>query len=121
MRMGRFELSTPCMSSKYSNQLSYTLIWNVPKHDCLYIIIHNGRTCKQNFKDSANFPGGSPKKIKAGAGLRPAPEISFYTDYMKIGAKTRAIMVISLIRMLIEGPEVSLKGSPTVSPLTAAA
>ena len=29
-------------------------------------------------------------------------------------------MVISLIRMLIDGPEVSLKGSPTVSPTTAA-
>jgi len=29
-------------------------------------------------------------------------------------------MAISLIRMLILGPEVSFKGSPTVSPITAA-
>ena len=37
------------------------------------------------------------------------------------GANTTATMVMSLIRMLMEGPEVSLKGSPTVSPITAAA
>jgi len=29
-------------------------------------------------------------------------------------------MAISLIRMLRDGPEVSLRGSPTVSPTTAA-
>ena len=34
------------------------------------------------------------------------------------GANTRATTDISLIRMLIEGPAVSLKGSPTVSPTT---
>ena len=38
----------------------------------------------------------------------------------KMSAKTRATTVISLMRMLMEGPEVSLKGSPTVSPTTAA-
>ena len=36
------------------------------------------------------------------------------------GANTTATIVISLINILIEGPEVSLKGSPTVSPTTAA-
>ncbi len=36
------------------------------------------------------------------------------------GAKMTATMVISLIRMFKLGPEVSLKGSPTVSPMTAA-
>ena len=41
--------------------------------------------------------------------------------YRNSGAKTRATMDISLIRMFSEGPEVSLKGSPTVSPTTAAA
>jgi len=35
--------------------------------------------------------------------------------------KTREQIAESLIRMLIEGPEVSLRGSPTVSPQTAAA
>ena len=39
----------------------------------------------------------------------------------KIGAKTSDTMAISLIKMLSEGPAVSLKGSPTVSPTTAAA
>ena len=39
---------------------------------------------------------------------------------MNRGANTRDTTVISLIRMLMEGPEVSLKGSPTVSPTTAA-
>ncbi len=37
-----------------------------------------------------------------------------------IGAKTSATIDISLIRMFNAGPEVSLKGSPTVSPVTAA-
>jgi hypothetical protein len=35
-------------------------------------------------------------------------------------ANTRLTIVITLIRMFIEGPEVSLNGSPTVSPTTAA-
>ena len=47
-------------------------------------------------------------------------------DYNKLpivknnGANTNATIVINLINMLIEGPEVSLNGSPTVSPTTAA-
>ena len=38
----------------------------------------------------------------------------------KNGANTRDTIVISLIKILIDGPEVSLNGSPTVSPTTAA-
>ena len=38
----------------------------------------------------------------------------------KSGANTTATIVMSLIRMLIDGPDVSLNGSPTVSPTTAA-
>jgi hypothetical protein len=34
--------------------------------------------------------------------------------------KTSEVMAESLIRMLMAGPEVSLRGSPTVSPVTAA-
>jgi hypothetical protein len=34
--------------------------------------------------------------------------------------KTTLTMLMSLIRMFREGPEVSLKGSPTVSPVTPA-
>lgn len=37
-----------------------------------------------------------------------------------IGANTIATTLRSLIKMLMEGPAVSLKGSPTVSPTTAA-
>lgn len=36
------------------------------------------------------------------------------------GAMTSETIDISLIRMFIDGPEVSLKGSPTVSPVTEA-
>ena len=39
---------------------------------------------------------------------------------INIGANTKDTIVISLIRMLIDGPDVPLKGSPTVSPTTAA-
>ena len=35
-----------------------------------------------------------------------------------VGAITSATIDISLIRMFIDGPEVSLNGSPTVSPVT---
>ena len=38
----------------------------------------------------------------------------------KKGAKTRDSTAMSLMRMLSDGPEVSLRGSPTVSPITAA-
>src|SRR5690606_30658 len=41
-------------------------------------------------------------------------------DQTKAEAKIRATIVITLMRMFMEGPEVSLKGSPTVSPTTAA-
>jgi len=37
-----------------------------------------------------------------------------------VGAKTTATILINLMRMLSEGPDVSLNGSPTVSPTTAA-
>ena len=38
---------------------------------------------------------------------------------MNTGAKTTDTTVMSLMRILIEGPAVSLNGSPTVSPTTA--
>ena len=37
------------------------------------------------------------------------------------GAITRLTIAITLIKMFIEGPDVSLNGSPTVSPTTTAA
>ena len=36
------------------------------------------------------------------------------------GANTKDTIVINLIKILMDGPEVSLNGSPTVSPTTAA-
>ena len=41
------------------------------------------------------------------------------TSLMKL-PKTREVMAESLIKMLLAGPDVSLSGSPTVSPTTAA-
>lgn len=38
----------------------------------------------------------------------------------KKGANTRDSTAISLMRMFSDGPEVSLRGSPMVSPMTAA-
>jgi len=40
--------------------------------------------------------------------------------YFSSGAITKATIDITLIRMFIDGPEVSLSGSPTVSPTTVA-
>ena len=39
---------------------------------------------------------------------------------MNIGANTKATIDINFSSMFRDGPEVSLKGSPTVSPTTAA-
>src|SRR5690606_23325638 len=41
-------------------------------------------------------------------------------EYFSIGAMIRLTMPITLIRMFIDGPEVSFSGSPTVSPTTVA-
>ena len=48
--------------------------------------------------------------------------IQVWTSLMarKRGAKTTEMIAISFIRMLSAGPDVSLRGSPTVSPVTAA-
>lgn len=39
---------------------------------------------------------------------------------LKAVAKTREVIADSLTKMLMDGPEVSFNGSPTVSPVTAA-
>ena len=51
---------------------------------------------------------------------RQAPFLTLNKDQSN-GAITRLTIAMTLIRMFIDGPEVSLKGSPTVSPTTAAA
>jgi len=60
-------------------------------------------------------PDGSVIKISVMTRAYSMPPI-----IMKIGANTRDTIVISLIRILMDGPDVSLNGSPTVSPTTAA-
>lgn len=49
-----------------------------------------------------------------------APFFIFLLSYSS-GAITRLTIAMTLMRMFMEGPEVSLNGSPTVSPTTAAA
>ena len=74
---------------------------------------------------------GYINNIESGKAL-PSMSVFFYIcDYFmqpsssppycaNTGAKTSATIVISLIKIFIAGPEVSLNGSPTVSPVTAA-
>jgi hypothetical protein len=46
--------------------------------------------------------------------------LDVWQDYRNNGANTNATIVISFINIFMEGPAVSLNGSPTVSPTTAA-
>jgi len=47
--------------------------------------------------------------------------VSDYRDKaMSIGAISRAVMFVSFMKMLSDGPATSFSGSPTVSPVTAA-
>ena len=52
--------------------------------------------------------------------LRRCSFFIFCMPYFISGTNTSETMVISFIRMFMLGPEVSLNGSPTVSPTTAA-
>ena len=47
-----------------------------------------------------------------------ARDLSYHKMPARVGAITSETIDISLMRIFIEGPEVSLKGSPTVSPVT---
>ncbi len=44
----------------------------------------------------------------------------FFQTPARVGANTNETIDISLIRIFMDGPEVSLNGSPTVSPVTEA-
>lgn len=68
----------------------------------------NGDAASLKFKIALS--GISPQKI-----LKRMPPC-----VAKNGANTRDSTAMSLIRMLSEGPDVSLRGSPIVSPITAA-
>ena len=63
--------------------------------------------------------GGGPPPVEH-VSLATPVYLSRGTTFFSIGAITRATTLISFIRMFSEGPAVSLKGSPTVSPTTAA-
>ena len=78
----------------------------------------DAQTCKVIVLD-ANINSMTKFKQIVGRGTRINEE--FNKLYFTIKpAKTMETMVKSLIRMLTDGPEVSLNGSPTVSPTTAA-
>ena len=81
-----------------------------PHHTRVYI--------RKNYRRAAFCFATRPLYYVSAAAqpIRPAPLLMA----MNSGAKTRETTVISLIRMLMDGPEVSLNGSPTVSPTTAA-
>ena len=75
--------------------------------------------------DSAAATFGTPKQNRpeescSSAVARVAEDPGLYRPYRKSGASTSVIVASSLIRTCSEGPAVSLKGSPTVSPTTAA-
>ena len=57
----------------------------------------------------------------AGGFGTPVPAISLPPYAAMNVPKTREVIADNLTRILIDGPEVSLRGSPTVSPSTAAA
>lgn len=88
-------------------------------------IVYN-KTSKSNTEKRKRPPGKSPENvffqliflISSIYGLQRyyrSPPIE-----RNSGANTSDTTVISLIRMLMDGPDVSLNGSPTVSPTTAA-
>src|SRR4030067_1855564 len=66
-------------------------------------------------KKQRGTPEGPPF---AGHGRTDFKSVPFYQ--IKSGAITRETMYISLINIFMAGPDVSLHGSPTVSPTTAA-
>lgn len=104
--------ATECISQGLRRQRATALqvIYLIPKKSTLIIIyskpLKKVQACMPTPSLYHSFVNFAPNSCK---------------NYMNIGANTREITVINLIRMLIDGPEVSLNGSPTVSPFTAAA
>lgn len=77
--------------------------------------------------------GSSPQKRSSGPAVKTNPQLcmcAIYNDFKdeasglrphrNTGAMTSVIVASILIRTWIEGPAVSLNGSPTVSPVIAA-
>jgi hypothetical protein len=88
-----------------------------------------GNLARRSGPVAETFPERRVAPARTGRVKKPrlAPGLSERLDARGAGgasqsivAMTRAMTDISLRRMLSEGPEVSLKGSPTVSPTTAA-
>ena len=76
------------------------------------ILSFRSRYCKYKAQEN-------PLPVKA-EGLDRREIYSSPPIFTNSGANTSETTVISLIKMFSDGPEVSLKGSPTVSPTTAA-
>ena len=70
---------------------------------------------------SVGITGLTLFSVSAASGVNLTPPAMRPPYWVRKVPKTREQMAESLIRMLMDGPEVSLRGSPTVSPQTAAA
>ncbi len=79
----------------------------IKKFPCFRAAVKNQKPCRSFFRNG---------RVCFYQPNKPAPLLMRTNS----GAKTSETIVMSLMRMLIEGPDVSLNGSPTVSPTTAA-
>ena len=97
--------------------------WGIPV-PCRVPRAHAGTGVHKRKTPGFNRGFGSQSLIGRGCVLPPNALESYFSSIPPLAAnapaKTSEMMAISLIRMLSDGPDVSLKGSPTVSPTTAA-
>ena len=68
------------------------------------------KICKGSYWN--NFPAGWDTGGGGGGSS------FFSSNWANVGAITNDTIDINLIKMFMDGPDVSLKGSPTVSPVT---
>ncbi len=98
--------------TKYKNIILYLLNINIYY---FFIVVFIFQKNKQKKKKKQH------KKKKQNTQSFQSPKGLFKKAVLqKKLAKTKEIIAISLIKILRAGPEVSFKGSPTVSPITAA-
>ena len=88
-------------------------------HGCTPLARHPARPARACTPPSAPRPPPPPTPTLPHHPNR-RPKMPFGVWAWKKGANTRDSTAMSLIRMLSDGPDVSLSGSPTVSPMTAA-
>ena len=77
-------------------------------------------TVGEGSRPAAEVAGRAPFHVAEDTPVRGGEGQRTRRSQVSSGAITRLTMAITLIRMFIEGPDVSLNGSPTVSPTTVA-